>query len=167
MQPVMRHCYQMPRSQLMAGDATAFAWDQTQRCWCRRLQSKYLKIKSVTRKKRNTNMSRLSEALIRHSASTNRGSPDVWGIYESDTGSIQYICADPATKKAALIDVVLYFDPASFALDTRSMEQVLELVDEQRLTVEWVLDTHPHAVTSWPLRASSNGLARLMPSAKW
>jgi len=89
--------------------------------------------------------SKLEQPVVRHSPSTGPQSPDVWGIYEPDTGSIQYICADPATKKAALIDVVLNFDPASFAIDTRSMDQVLGLVEEHGLSVEWVLDTHPHA----------------------
>ncbi|OZB20131.1 MAG: MBL fold metallo-hydrolase [Rhodobacterales bacterium 34-62-10] len=92
-----------------------------------------------------TDTSKLDQPIVRHSPSTSAGNPDVWGIYEPDTGSIQYICADPATKKAALIDVVLNFDPASFATDTRSMDQVLSLIDEHGLTVEWVLDTHPHA----------------------
>ena len=92
-----------------------------------------------------TDTSKLDQPIVRHSPSTGAHSPDVWGIYEPDTGSIQYICADPATKKAALIDVVLNFDPASFATDTRSMDQVLDLVKEQGLSVEWVLDTHPHA----------------------
>ena len=92
-----------------------------------------------------TDTSKLDQPIVRHSPSTGAGNPDVWGIYEPDTGSIQYICADPATKKAALIDVVLNFDPASFATDTRSMDQVLSLIDEHGLTVEWVLDTHPHA----------------------
>ena len=89
--------------------------------------------------------SKLDQPIVRHSPSTGAQSPDVWGIYEPDTGSIQYICADPATRKAALIDVVLNFDPAAFSIDTRSMDQVLKLVEEHGLSVEWVLDTHPHA----------------------
>ncbi|SFH29518.1 Metallo-beta-lactamase superfamily protein [Palleronia marisminoris] len=75
------------------------------------------------------------------------GSPDVWGIYEPDTGPIQYICADPAdpaTKKAALTGV-WNFDPKNYRFSTESMDQVLNLVQENGLTVEWVLDTHPHA----------------------
>jgi len=90
-------------------------------------------------------MSALEQRVVRHSPSLGRGSPDVWGIYEPDTGSIQYICADPATKKAALIDVVWNFDPKHYRTDLGSMEQVLGLVDQQGLDVEWVLDTHPHA----------------------
>lgn len=87
----------------------------------------------------------LKDRVVRHSPSRGSGSPDVWGIYEPDTGSIQYICADPATKRAALIDVVWNFDPRSYKTDTGSMEQVLELARKEGLTVDWVLDTHPHA----------------------
>ncbi|WP_069298289.1 MBL fold metallo-hydrolase [Neptunicoccus sediminis] len=83
--------------------------------------------------------------ITRHSKSTGSGSPDVWGIYEPDTGSIQYICADPETKKAALIDVVQDFDPKSFELSTDAMDHLLDFVKEKGLTVDRILDTHPHA----------------------
>lgn len=87
----------------------------------------------------------LNSPVVRHSPSTGPNSPDVWGIYEPDTGSIQYICADPLTKKAALIDVVWNFDPKNYRFSQESMDQVLDLVAENGLTVQWVLDTHPHA----------------------
>lgn len=90
-------------------------------------------------------MSDLNKPIVRKSASTGPDSPDIWGIYEPDTGSIQYICACPDTRQAALIDVVWNFDPKSFATDTRSMDQVLALVAQNDLTPCWVLDTHPHA----------------------
>ncbi|MFD2740650.1 MBL fold metallo-hydrolase [Sulfitobacter aestuarii] len=87
----------------------------------------------------------LNSPVVRHSPSTGAGSPDVWGIYEPDTGSIQYICADPATRQAALIDVVWNFDPKNYKFSSESMDQVLDLVRENDLKVQWVLDTHPHA----------------------
>lgn len=90
-------------------------------------------------------MSLLKDRVVRHSPSTGANSPDVWGIYEPDTGSIQYVCADPTTKQAALIDVVWNLDPKHYRFSTGSMDQVLALVAEQGLTVAWVLDTHPHA----------------------
>ncbi|QBX33386.1 MBL fold metallo-hydrolase [Paracoccus liaowanqingii] len=90
-------------------------------------------------------MSLLHQPVIRHSPSTGAGSPDVWGVYEPDTGSIQYVCADPATKQAALIDVVWNLDPKHYRFSTGSMDQVLALVADQGLSVAWVLDTHPHA----------------------
>ena len=87
----------------------------------------------------------LNSRVVRHSPSTGEGSPDVWGIYEPDTGSIQYICADPTTRKAALIDVVWNFDTKNYRFSSESLEQVLDLVRENDLSVQWVLDTHPHA----------------------
>ncbi len=90
-------------------------------------------------------MSQAKQAVTRHSPSTGPNSPDVWGIYEPDTGSIQYICACPQTRSAALIDVVWNFDPRSFATDTQSMDQVLALVAQEGLSIQWILDTHPHA----------------------
>ena len=87
----------------------------------------------------------LGERVVRFSPSRGTGSPDVWGIYEPDTGSIQYICADPEARRAALIDVVWNVDPRSCRTDTGSMEQVLGIVAEQGLSVDLVLDTHPHA----------------------
>lgn len=79
------------------------------------------------------------------SQSSGPDSPEVTGFYEPDTGSIQYVAADPETKRAALIDVVWNFDPESARTDTKSADEILTFVAEQGLTVEWILDTHPHA----------------------
>ncbi len=84
-------------------------------------------------------------APIRTSPSRGPGSAEITGIHEPDTGSIQYIAACPQTGKCALIDVVLNFDPASAATSTEAMDEVLGVVDERGYTVEWILDTHPHA----------------------
>ncbi|WP_404400089.1 MBL fold metallo-hydrolase [Idiomarina seosinensis] len=85
------------------------------------------------------------KSIIRKSPSSGSQSPDVWGIYEKDTGSIQYLVADPATKKAALIDVVQNFDPRNAGTSFDSADEVLQLAHDNELTIEWVLDTHPHA----------------------
>ena len=39
--------------------------------------------------------------------------PDVTGFYEEATGSVQYVVADPITRRCAIIDPVLDFDPTS------------------------------------------------------
>jgi glyoxylase-like metal-dependent hydrolase (beta-lactamase superfamily II) len=72
-------------------------------------------------------------------------SPEVTGFYEPDTGSIQYLVADPGSKKAAIIDPVWNFDPRSARTDTRCADEVLQQARTRGLTVEWILDTHPHA----------------------
>ncbi|MEQ8898221.1 MAG: MBL fold metallo-hydrolase [Roseovarius sp.] len=81
----------------------------------------------------------------RRSPSKGPKSPEVTGFYEADTGSVQYVVADPATRKAALIDVVLDFDPASARTGTDSAREILDFVEREGLEVAWVLDTHPHA----------------------
>ena len=85
------------------------------------------------------------DPIIRHSPSAGPRSPDVWGVYEPATGSVQYVAACPTARRAALIDVVWDFDPKSFGTATHSMERVLDLVKREGLSVEHVLDTHPHA----------------------
>ena len=71
--------------------------------------------------------------------------PQVTGFYDKPTGSIQYIVADPATGRCAIIDPVLDFDEKSGATSTRNADALLDFVDRNGLAVEWVLDTHPHA----------------------
>ncbi len=83
--------------------------------------------------------------FTRTSRSQGEWSPRVTGFYEPDTGSVQYVAVDERTKKAALIDVVLDFDPRSARVSTRSAQAIVDFVERQGLEVEWVLDTHPHA----------------------
>ena len=73
------------------------------------------------------------------------GSPDVACFYEETTGSWQYVASDPETKRAIIIDPVLDFDPAGGATWTASADEIADYVAAEGLTVEWVLDTHPHA----------------------
>lgn len=72
-------------------------------------------------------------------------SPKVKAFYEPRSGSVQYVVTDPATSHCAIIDPVLDFDEKSGATATISADAILAYVREQGLTVEWVLDTHPHA----------------------
>jgi glyoxylase-like metal-dependent hydrolase (beta-lactamase superfamily II) len=68
--------------------------------------------------------------------------PDVMGFYDAPT---QYIVTDPSTRKCAIIDPVLDFDPRSGSTRTTSADQLLRYIEAHGLTLEWILDTHPHA----------------------
>ncbi len=83
--------------------------------------------------------------FTRESPSRGPTSPRVVGFYEEPTGSIQYVVIDEGTKKAALIDVVLGFTPSEARTDTAAAQEILDFVKAEGLTVEWILDTHPHA----------------------
>jgi glyoxylase-like metal-dependent hydrolase (beta-lactamase superfamily II) len=76
---------------------------------------------------------------------TMTGRPDVTGFYHEATASIAYVVADPATGKCAIIDPVLDFDDKSARLATRFADHMLGFIEQRGLTVEWILDTHPHA----------------------
>lgn len=71
--------------------------------------------------------------------------PEVAAFYDARTGSIQYVVADPATRKCAVIDPVLDFDEKSGSTATTNADAILHYVASQGLTLEWILDTHPHA----------------------
>lgn len=71
--------------------------------------------------------------------------PEVKGFYDARTGSIQYVVSDPATGKCAIIDPVLDFDEKSGTTATVNADAILDYIGERGLTVEWILDTHPHA----------------------
>ena len=71
--------------------------------------------------------------------------PQVDAFFDKRTCSVQYIVSDPATGRCALIDPVLDYDEKSGSIATTSADTLLARVKERGLTVEWILDTHPHA----------------------
>jgi len=79
------------------------------------------------------------------SAAVTSAKPEIKGFYDERTSSVQYLVADPATKCCAIVDPVLDFDPKSGATATRSADAILAEVDRRGLSVQWILDTHPHA----------------------
>lgn len=77
----------------------------------------------------------------------------IQAFFDEATFTVTYVAADPGSGKAAIIDPVLDFDPASGRTATASAERVLRYVKEQQLQVEWILETHVHAdhLTAAPL----------------
>jgi glyoxylase-like metal-dependent hydrolase (beta-lactamase superfamily II) len=73
------------------------------------------------------------------------GRPWVTGFYDKPSGSIQYVVVDEATRHCAIIDPVLDFDEKSGATSTANADAILDFVARERLDVEWIFDTHPHA----------------------
>jgi glyoxylase-like metal-dependent hydrolase (beta-lactamase superfamily II) len=71
--------------------------------------------------------------------------PEVKAFFDEATFTVTYVVNDPDTRKAAVIDPVLDFDVASGRTATTSADQVIEYVRQQRLDVDWILETHIHA----------------------
>jgi glyoxylase-like metal-dependent hydrolase (beta-lactamase superfamily II) len=71
--------------------------------------------------------------------------PLVKGFYEERSGSIQYVVTDPVTKCCAIIDPVLDYDEKSGSVATSCADAILAYIDGEKLKLQWILDTHPHA----------------------
>ncbi len=71
--------------------------------------------------------------------------PDVTGFFDEATYTVSYVVADPAANSAAIVDPVLDYDAAAGRTSTRSIDRLLDFIDERRLSVEWILETHVHA----------------------
>jgi glyoxylase-like metal-dependent hydrolase (beta-lactamase superfamily II) len=65
-------------------------------------------------------------------------------FYEA-TNAVTYLVADPAPRRAAVIDPVLDYDHRSGEAETRSAQAVLAAAREAGYAIEWSLETHVHA----------------------
>jgi glyoxylase-like metal-dependent hydrolase (beta-lactamase superfamily II) len=71
--------------------------------------------------------------------------PEVAAFYDEKTGSVQYVAIDSATSRCAIIDPVWNYDEQAGRTSTESMDEIKAFIAERNLSVDWVLDTHPHA----------------------
>jgi glyoxylase-like metal-dependent hydrolase (beta-lactamase superfamily II) len=79
------------------------------------------------------------------SEQTASNAPDIKAFFDHGSNTVSYVVADPATKKAAIIDSVLDFDYASGTIGYDHTDQMIAYVAAQELTVEWLIETHVHA----------------------
>jgi len=71
--------------------------------------------------------------------------PDVTPFFDEETFTASFVVTDPETKHCAIVDSVLDFDYASGRTDFRSADQIIKFVQDNDLTVDWILETHVHA----------------------
>jgi glyoxylase-like metal-dependent hydrolase (beta-lactamase superfamily II) len=71
--------------------------------------------------------------------------PNVTPFFDEATFTVTYVVSDPATGRAAIIDPVLDFDPSSGRTSTTSADELIAFVNENELSIDWILETHVHA----------------------
>jgi len=71
--------------------------------------------------------------------------PEVKAFFDAPTFTVSYVVSDPATAKAAIIDPVLDYDSTSGRTSTGSADQLIAFVNDNGLSVDWLLETHVHA----------------------
>ena len=71
--------------------------------------------------------------------------PEIRSFFDEATNTVTHLVADPATGKAAVIDPVLDYDPASGRTSTNSVDEVLATATAEGWSIVWSLETHAHA----------------------
>ncbi len=66
-------------------------------------------------------------------------------FFDATTSTVSYVAWDDATKHAAVIDSVLDYDFKSGHTGTTSADRVMACVTDNKLHVDWILETHAHA----------------------
>ena len=66
-------------------------------------------------------------------------------LYHAETGTVSYVVWDSATRYAAVIDPVLDFDFRSGHTGTESVSRLVTCLDDNALSLQWILETHAHA----------------------
>ena len=61
------------------------------------------------------------------------------------TKTASYVITDTKTKKCAIIDSVLDYEPTSGKTYTENADKIIKFVQVNLLQVEWILETHVHA----------------------
>jgi glyoxylase-like metal-dependent hydrolase (beta-lactamase superfamily II) len=73
------------------------------------------------------------------------GVPVIKAFFDEPTFTVSYVVHDAETRRAAVIDSVLDYDPASGRTSFSSADAIIAYVGEKELGVDWLLETHAHA----------------------
>ncbi len=87
----------------------------------------------------------LSAAIDQIRAAQGRAELVVQGFFDEPTNTASYVIHDPATKRGAVVDSVLDFDPAAGRTSTASADAMIAYVRREGLEIDWLLETHAHA----------------------
>jgi glyoxylase-like metal-dependent hydrolase (beta-lactamase superfamily II) len=71
--------------------------------------------------------------------------PIVHGIFGAATWTVTYVVYEKEGSTCAIIDSVLDYDPKSGRTSTESADKVIAFVQQKKLNVQWILETHAHA----------------------
>ena len=85
----------------------------------------------------------VAAALIR--AARGKDSIVIRSFFDEPTNTASYVVHDPVTRRAAIIDSVMDYDPAAGRISTKSADALIAYVRAEELAVDWLLETHAHA----------------------
>ncbi|MFN3231301.1 MAG: MBL fold metallo-hydrolase [Alphaproteobacteria bacterium] len=71
--------------------------------------------------------------------------PIVEPFFDEATFTVAYVVYSAGQNGCAVIDPVLDYDPKAGRTETDSADRIIEFVENNSLSVEWILETHAHA----------------------
>jgi glyoxylase-like metal-dependent hydrolase (beta-lactamase superfamily II) len=71
--------------------------------------------------------------------------PTVASFFDPATNTITHVITDQTTKRAAIVDSVLDYDPASGRISYESADAIISHIENNDLAIDWILETHIHA----------------------
>jgi glyoxylase-like metal-dependent hydrolase (beta-lactamase superfamily II) len=71
--------------------------------------------------------------------------PTVKAFFDETTCTVSYVVSDAESRRAAIIDPVLDFEPHSGRTTTTSVDALIAYAKDSQLSIDWILETHVHA----------------------
>lgn len=71
--------------------------------------------------------------------------PEVKAFFDEATETFSYVVRDPASTSCAVIDSVMNIDYASGTTSYRGADEIIAWIQENDLTLQWLIETHVHA----------------------
>jgi glyoxylase-like metal-dependent hydrolase (beta-lactamase superfamily II) len=71
--------------------------------------------------------------------------PTIQSFFHEPTFTVSYLVSDPDSRKAAIVDPVLDFDPKSGRTGHKSADGILAAAAAGGMEIAWILETHVHA----------------------
>lgn len=86
----------------------------------------------------------MDDHATQHPADSNV-KPEVEAFFDPETNTISYVVKDPASSACAVIDSVMDIDYAAGRITHDHADRIIRHIEENDLTLEWLIETHVHA----------------------
>ena len=70
---------------------------------------------------------------------------NIKSFFDSDTATFTYIVSDEESNQCVIIDPVLNYDQYSGRTSTKSVDEIINYLNQEKLEAKWILETHIHA----------------------
>ena len=71
--------------------------------------------------------------------------PEVTAFFDPATNTISYVVKDPTSTACAVVDSVMDIDYFAGRITYDNADEIIAFIEEQGLTLEWIIETHVHA----------------------